>query len=57
MTGVQERPVAPARRTLDDLDEAERNRRFDELQALMPNVWELMRRDVDPGMQREPART
>ncbi|MET0839646.1 MAG: peptide ligase PGM1-related protein [Marmoricola sp.] len=47
MTGVQERPVAPARRTLDDLDEAERNRRFDELQALMPNVWELMRRDVD----------
>jgi hypothetical protein len=47
MTRVQERPAAPASRTLDELDETERNRRFDELQALMPSVWELMRHDVD----------
>ncbi len=47
MTRVQERPVAPVSRTLAELDETERNRRFDELQALMPNVWELLRRDVD----------
>ena len=46
MTDVQERTTAPAGRTLDELDEAERNRRFDELQSLMPHVWQLMRREV-----------
>ena len=46
MTDVRERTTAPAGRTLDQLDEAERNRRFDELQSLMPNVWQLMRREV-----------
>ena len=38
--------AAPGR-TLDELDEDERGRRFDELQALMPDVWALMRRDVE----------
>ena len=47
MTHVTERTTAaPAGRTLDQLDEAERARRFDELQAKMPHVWDLMRRDV-----------
>jgi pheganomycin biosynthesis PGM1-like protein len=32
--------------TLSQLDEAERVRRFDELQQLMPAVWDAMRRDV-----------
>ncbi len=47
MTRVQNRAETPASRTLDELDEIERNTRFDELQALMPSVWELMRRNVD----------
>ena len=38
--------AAPTGRTLDELDEDERGRRFEELQALMPDVWALMRRDV-----------
>ena len=46
MTQVSERTTNLAGRTLDQLDEAERNQRFDELQALMPDVWQLMRRDV-----------
>ena len=46
MTETTERTTQRGR-TLDELDEAERNLRFDELQALMPSVWELMRRDVD----------
>ena len=52
MTKVQRRPsspshpAAPRQRTLEDLDQQERNQRFDELQALMPGIWELMRRDV-----------
>jgi hypothetical protein len=47
MTDVQQRPPTPGGRTLDDLDETERQSRFDELQARMPSVWDLMRHDVD----------
>ena len=34
-------------RTLDQLDEAERYAEYDRLQAGMPHVWGLMRRDVE----------
>ena len=40
------RPAVARRRTLQDLDERERNLRFDELQARMPGIWDLMDRDV-----------
>jgi hypothetical protein len=36
----------PPGRTLDELDEDERGTRFDDLQARIPDVWQLMRRDV-----------
>ena len=41
-----DRPAVARRRTLHDLDERERNLRFDELQARMPGIWDLMDRDV-----------
>ena len=34
-------------RTLADLDDTERYRRFDELQTTMPQVWRNMRQDLD----------
>ncbi len=34
-------------RTLSELDDADRYRRFDELQSTMPRVWESMRLDLD----------
>ena len=34
-------------RTLSELDDADRYRRFDELQSMMPRVWESMQLDLD----------
>jgi hypothetical protein len=47
VSDIAEQVRADAGRTLDELDEAERYRRFDALQARMPTVWELMRRDTE----------
>jgi hypothetical protein len=45
-------PTAPStdavpRRGLSQLDEPERYRAFDDLQCLMPGVWDAMRQDLD----------
>jgi PGM1 C-terminal domain len=44
---VPAHPIPTQGRLLDELDENERYRRFDELQSRMTGVWDAMRLDVD----------
>ena len=47
MSDLAEQVAADPGRALDELDESERYQRFEALQARMPEVWELMRRDTE----------